>query len=145
MEPDAAFSYLNCIAYELSGQRKRGTIMFVHDRSAGSQSAQTPALLKSFPHHNFVPKELDFVAKCNLLGRRIGAAAAVFTFVACYIYGIVKFGLLAGIGLGWLPASFLAWVAIIVIAPLSTKLIWKIVGAARYLASLTHSRKLHAE
>jgi hypothetical protein len=119
--------------------------MFVNDRPAGSHSAQTPALLKSFPDHNFVPKELDFAAKCNLLGRRIGAAAAIITFVACYIYGIVKFGLLAGIGLGWLPASFLAWVAIIVIAPLSTKLIWKIVGASTYLSSLTRARKLHTE
>jgi hypothetical protein len=119
--------------------------MRTHDKSVGPQNPQTPALLKSFTDQNFVPKELDFVAKCNLLGRRIGAAAAVIAFIACYAYGIVKFGLLAGIVFGWLPASFLAWLAIKAVAPLSTWLIWKIVGASRYLSTLTHSRKLHTE
>jgi hypothetical protein len=117
--------------------------MPVHVKQGGPQNAQVPALLKSFPGHDFVPRELDFVEKCNLLGRRIGAGAAVITFIACYVFGIAKFGLLAGIGLGWLPASFLAWLAITCIAPLSTKLIWKTVAVSRYLSALAHSRKAH--
>ena len=49
--------------------------------------------------------------KCRLLAGRAGVIAAVVVFVVLYAYGLLAYGLVLGIGLGWLPCGILAWLA----------------------------------
>jgi len=50
-------------------------------------------------------------SKCRLLAGRAGVVAAVTVFVVLYAYGLLEYGLLPGIGLGWLPCGICAWFA----------------------------------
>lgn len=47
----------------------------------------------------------------RLNARRIGAVIAIVVFLGCYGYGLAAYGLLAAIGIGWLPSAALAWIA----------------------------------
>ena len=89
------------------------------------------------------PRDTDLEGWCQLIGGRVGAAAAVLAFIACYIYGIAKYGILLGIGLGWLPAGFIAWMAARLVAPIATVLLQQIVLGSRHLSSRIEASKLH--
>lgn len=70
-----------------------------------------------------IQRVADTDAWCDVAGRRIAAVAAVLVFSICYIAGLLHFGLLLGISVGWLPCAVAAWVAALVIAPCSTALL----------------------
>jgi hypothetical protein len=76
------------------------------------------------------------------MGRRLGATAAVLAFISCYIYGIVKFGFLLGVGVGWLPSGIIAWLSVFAITAFSTILLRNLALAWRILSSLVQGAKL---
>jgi hypothetical protein len=96
----------------------------------------------SFRPYSPVSREADLEGWCSLMGGRLGAGAAVIGFITCYVYGIAKYGLLLGIGLGWLPAGLVAWVAALIVAPLGTMLLQHAVLGSRHLSSRI-ATKLH--
>lgn len=40
-----------------------------------------------------------------------GFVTGVITFIACWIYGVVSWSFLLGVGLGWIPSLFIAAIA----------------------------------
>lgn len=92
----------------------------------GSSSDRPPGTLS---------RESDPEGWCRITGGRIGAVAAVLAFISCYVYGVAKYGLLLGIGLGWLPAGTVAWLAALLVAPLATALLRYAVIGSKYLSS----------
>jgi hypothetical protein len=80
---------------------------------------------------------------CRNTGGRAAAVAAVFAFVACYVYGVLKYGLLLGIGLGWLPAGTVAWLTALAVAPLATALLHGVLTGSKYLSSRVHAIFAH--
>lgn len=48
-------------------------------------------------------------AKCQVIGGRAGIVLGIVVFISTYIYGVVQFGWMAGIAIGWLPSGLLAW------------------------------------
>jgi hypothetical protein len=52
------------------------------------------------------------------VGAVLGWIVAVPTFIGAYIYCIVHYGFLLGLGLGWLPSAILAffvWIAVMLL------------------------------
>ncbi len=41
----------------------------------------------------------------------LGLITAVITFISCWIYAIISWGFLLGLGLGWIPSLFIAVIA----------------------------------
>jgi hypothetical protein len=77
------------------------------------------------------------------MGGRSGAVAAVLAFIACYIFGITKYGPWLGIGLGWLPAATVAWLAAQLVATPATVVLRYMIVGSRYFSSRMHAIKLH--
>jgi hypothetical protein len=48
-------------------------------------------------------------AKCQVIGGRTGIVLGIVVFISTYIYGVLHFGWMAGIAIGWLPSGLLAW------------------------------------
>ena len=64
----------------------------------------------------------------NSIGRVV---VGTITFIALYIFAIVRYGYLLGVGLGWLPAAIIAVIA---------SFLWPVVvlGIVLILLSLVH-------
>jgi hypothetical protein len=91
-------------------------------------------------HHT---KHADLEAWCRLTGGRLAVVASVLAFIACYIYGIAKYGFLLGIGAGWLPAATVAWLTAQVVAPVATAIFRYTVIGSKYLSSRMQAIGLH--
>jgi hypothetical protein len=74
--------------------------------------------------------------KCRVLAGRLGIAAAVLLFIVGYVYGILKFGVLITIALGWLPCTAAAWLTAIAIASLGAPAIRHVILGWRQLSLL---------
>ena len=46
---------------------------------------------------------------------RLGVCTILIVFISCYLYGITTYGVVLGVGLGWLPSAFMTWLAASVI------------------------------
>jgi hypothetical protein len=79
----------------------------------------------------------------RLMAGRLAAVAAVLAFISCYVYGIAKFGVVLGIAIGWLPSGIIAWLAALVVAPLTTALLRDLALARKNLSSRAQDSKLH--
>jgi hypothetical protein len=90
-----------------------------------------------------VSRDSDPENWCRLIGGRLGAVAAVLAFIACYIFGITKYGPLLGIGLGWLPAATVAWLTAHLVAMPATVLFRYMIIGSRYFSTRMHAIKLH--
>lgn len=90
-----------------------------------------------------LPIDLDDEAMCRLIGGRIGAVAAILAFIACYIFGVARYGFMLGMGLGWFPAAIIAWVAAQLVASASTALLRRAVSGSKHFSSLVHASRLH--
>jgi|GEM_PF-2899496 len=70
--------------------------------------------------HDSEPSLSPFiVAKCRQMVGRLAAIVFLLTFFGLYVLGIIQYGLLLGIGLGWLPAGLVAWFLAFFIAPIA--------------------------
>jgi hypothetical protein len=94
------------------------------------------------PHGVIRASSNDDESRYRLMGRRLGATAAVLVFISCYIYGIAKFGFLFGVGVGWLPSGIIAWLSVFAITAFSTILLRNVALAWRNLSSLVQGAKL---
>ena len=74
--------------------------------------------------------------KCRVIAGRTGVIAAVLFFIVGYVYGILEFGALPTIVLGWLPCSAAAWLIAIVVASLGAPVIRHVILTWRYLSLL---------
>jgi hypothetical protein len=93
--------------------------------------------------HSIVSREADLEAWCRVMGGRLGAVAAVLAFIVCYLDGIAKYGLLLGIGIGWLPSGIIAWLTTHAVAALGTGLLRSAIVGSRYLSARLDAIKLH--
>jgi hypothetical protein len=84
-------------------------------------------------------RDADVEAWCRLMGGRLAVVAGVLAFIACYVFGIAKYGLLLGIGAGWLPAATVAWLTVQVVAPVATAAFRYAVIGSKYLSSRMHA------
>lgn len=66
-------------------------------------------------HRISMPAEVDPDDLHRVSAGRLGVLAIVLVFVACYLYGIATYGVVLGVGLGWLPSAVIAWLAALVI------------------------------
>lgn len=71
--------------------------------------------------------------KCRVIAGRTGVIAAVLLFIVSYVYGILEFGALPTIVLGWLPCGAGAWLTAIVVASLGAPVIRHVILAWRQL------------
>jgi hypothetical protein len=92
---------------------------------------------------NKLPIDLDDESMCRLIGGRVGATAAILAFLGCYIYGMVHYGFLVGVALGWLPAAVVAWLAAHATASAGTSLLRRAVLGSKHFSSLVHASRLH--
>lgn len=40
---------------------------------------------------------------------RVSVIASFFVFVGCYLFGIIHYGIVPGVAIGWLPSGLIAW------------------------------------
>lgn len=62
-----------------------------------------------------IPVKLDYGRLAPVLGGRLAVLAAIMTFFASYICGIVYYGWWLGMAVGWLPSIALAWLVAVAI------------------------------
>lgn len=65
-------------------------------------------------------------SRSYLLAGRLGAVFAILAFAFSYLHGIIVYGPLAGIVLGWIPSSAFAWLIFlgtVEIAPLIVRFV----------------------
>lgn len=74
--------------------------------------------------------------KCRVIAGRVGVIAAVLLFIAGYVYGILEFGALPTIALGWLPCGAASWLTAIVVASLGAPMIRHVITTWRQLSLL---------
>jgi hypothetical protein len=49
--------------------------------------------------------------KYHVIAGRTGIVVGLLVFIATYLYGLLQFGWVLGLALGWLPCGLLAWLA----------------------------------
>lgn len=54
--------------------------------------------------------------KYEALAGRAGVVVAIAVFIVGYLYGLLEYGPVLGIALGWLPCGIAAWVTAIAVA-----------------------------
>jgi hypothetical protein len=68
------------------------------------------------------------------IGYILGVFAGILTFIAAYIYCIMTYGFLFGLGLGWLPSTILAimvgWLIVILWGPILVVFSLGLIGTA---------------
>ena len=74
--------------------------------------------------------------KCRVMAGRTGVVAGVLLFIVGYVYGILEFGALPTIVLGWLPCGAAAWLTAIVVASLGAPVIRHVISTWRQLSLL---------
>ena len=68
----------------------------------------------------------------------IAALVGIVTFLACWAYAIARFGFLLGVGLGWIPAFFIAeivgvlWPVLLVVAIGAALLLGLLIGVTHH-------------
>lgn len=93
--------------------------------------------------YSIVSRETDLETWCRVMGGRLGAVAAVLAFIACYVDGIARYGVLPGLAIGWLPSGVIAWLTAHVVAALGTGLLRNVVTGSKYLSARLEAIKLH--
>jgi hypothetical protein len=77
------------------------------------------------------------------IGYILGALAGILTFIAAYIYCIVTYGFLFGLGLGWLPSMILAvivgWVVVILWGPILVVFSLGLIGTVLVILKFGHA------
>jgi hypothetical protein len=97
------------------------------------QSAEENKSEFYMPDSDFVLGQIDTKDLYRVTAGRVGACAAVVVFICCYIYGIVTYGFMLGIGVGWLFSAVLAWLtAFVVASALPGILRWMIEGTSMH-------------
>jgi hypothetical protein len=78
-----------------------------------------------------------FLGGYAAIGVPLGIGAAVLTFIGAWIYCVLTYGFLFGLGLGWLPAIFLA-----AMVGGATFLFWAVAIVGGLVAALALSPKV---
>ena len=61
---------------------------------------------------------------------------AIITFISCWIYAIVSYGFLLGVGLGWFPSLIVAFIAGLLWPLIAAVIIFALVVAVVVIAYL---------
>ena len=80
--------------------------------------------------------------KCQLIGGRIGVVAGLLVFIGTYAYGLLHFGVIVGITLGWLPCGLAAWITAIAVDVMATDIVRGSVFLAKKVMSRIRQFKL---
>lgn len=69
-------------------------------------------------HLAVVMEEVDREGRYRLAASRAGIVGAILMFLGCYLYGIITWGIVPTILIGWLPCCLIAWAAANLLVPL---------------------------